>query len=61
MPWLRGIVAGFTTETRVHVRVSSRVIYGGQSGSGTDFLRILRYSPVNIIPPWLSILVSSGE
>jgi hypothetical protein len=24
---------------------------------GQDFLRVLQFSPVNIIPPWLSILI----
>jgi hypothetical protein len=27
---------------------------------GQVFLRILKFSPVNIIPPWLSILISTG-
>jgi hypothetical protein len=27
-------------------------ICGGQSGTETGFLRVLRFSPVKIIPPW---------
>jgi hypothetical protein len=27
-----------------------------QDGTGTDFFRVIRFSPVNIIPPWPSIL-----
>jgi hypothetical protein len=27
---------------------------------GLDFLRIFRFSPVNVIPPWLSILITWG-
>jgi hypothetical protein len=30
---------------------------GGQSGTGTDFLRVLRVFPVDIMPPWLYILI----
>jgi hypothetical protein len=28
---------------------------------GQGFLRVLRFSRVNIIPPWLSILILSGR
>jgi hypothetical protein len=46
-----------TAETRVHARVSSCGICGGQIVTGTGFLRVLRFSLVNVIPPWLSRIV----
>jgi preprotein translocase subunit SecF len=42
----------FTAETRVRAKLSPCWICGGQSVTGISFLRV---SPVNIIPPWLSI------
>jgi hypothetical protein len=38
-------------------RVSPCGVCGGQSGTGTSFLRAIRVSPFGIIPPWLSILI----
>jgi hypothetical protein len=46
-----------TAEDRVHARVSSCGICGGQIVTGTGFLRVLRFSLVSIIPPWLSRIV----
>jgi hypothetical protein len=36
-------------------------ICGGQSGTGTDFLRVHSSSTVNIIPPWLSKLIQPND
>jgi hypothetical protein len=54
MPWLRWLVAGLSL--RRHVSPSA-----GQSRSVTDFSQSSLVFPVNIISPWLSILISSEE
>jgi hypothetical protein len=46
-----------TTEAQVRACVNPCGIYGGQSGTRQVFLRVLRFSPVNIISPRLSTLV----
>jgi hypothetical protein len=47
-----------TTEDQVRARVGFVV---DKVALGQVFLRVLRFSPVNIIPPSLSKLISSGE
>jgi hypothetical protein len=45
---------GKTQELKKKSQVSSRGIYGGQSGTGTGFFpRAFRFSPVSFIPPVL--------
>jgi hypothetical protein len=50
-----------TAETRVRARVNPCRIYGGKVALGQVFLLFLRFSPVIIIPPSPSTLISSGE
>jgi hypothetical protein len=40
-----------TAVARVRAQVSSCGIFGGQSGTGADFLRVLRFSLPPFIPP----------
>jgi hypothetical protein len=40
-------------EDGVRSQISPYEIYGGQSGTGSVFHRVLRFCPVNIIPPLL--------
>jgi hypothetical protein len=40
-----------TAEARVRSRVGPCGICGGQNGTGTGLPRVLRFSPVNFIPP----------
>jgi hypothetical protein len=50
-----------TAKSWVRARVSACVIYGGQSGTATGFLRFVLLYPVNIIPPWLHTHVPPGR
>jgi hypothetical protein len=40
-----------TAAARVQTRVWSSVIYGGQSGAGAGFLRVLQFPLLIFIPP----------
>jgi hypothetical protein len=46
-----------TPESQVHTHVNLCGICGGQSGTGTDFSLSSSVSPVNIIPPRISMLI----
>jgi hypothetical protein len=50
-----------TAEAWVHFRVSHVRFVVDKLQLGQGFLRVRRFYPVNIIPPWLSVLVSSGR
>jgi hypothetical protein len=54
VPWHKQLVADLTVEALVRARAGTCMICGGQSDSGTGFVRVLRFSHVNVIPPWLS-------
>jgi hypothetical protein len=45
-------------DARIRARVNPCGVCGGQSGTGTRFPQSYSVSPVNIIPPSLSILIS---
>jgi hypothetical protein len=49
-----------TAAARVRARVMSCGIYGGQSGTGTGFLRVLVFPLPILIPPTAPHLPSSG-
>jgi hypothetical protein len=49
-----------TAEARVRAPVSPCGICGGQRVTEV-FLRVLRFSSIRIIPPWLHTRISSGE
>jgi hypothetical protein len=50
-----------TAEARVRARVNPWGFAVDKVALGQVSLRVLRFSPVNIIPPSLSKLISSGE
>jgi hypothetical protein len=56
-PWLRSLVAGLSP--RKPGFASGLIRVGFVVALGQVFLRVLRFSPVNVIPPSLSC--SSGE
>jgi hypothetical protein len=51
----------FTTESWVCARVSPCGVCGGHVALGQVFHQVLWFSPISIIPPWLSILASFGR
>jgi hypothetical protein len=62
VPWLRSLVAGLSPRRPGFTPGSIHVGFVvDKAGLGQVFLRVLRFYPVNIIPPSLSKLVSSGE
>jgi len=54
LPWLRRLVAGLSLRMSGSVHVRFVV---GRVALGQVFLRILRHSPVSIIPPWFPIFM----
>jgi hypothetical protein len=62
VPWLRSLVAGLTPRRPGFALGSIHVEFVvDKVALGQVFLRVLRFSSVNIIPPSLSKLISSGE
>jgi hypothetical protein len=62
VPWLRSLVAGLSSRRPGFAPGSSHVRFVvDKVALGQVFLTVVRFSPVNIIPPSLSKLISSGE
>jgi hypothetical protein len=62
VPWLRSLVAGLSPRRPGFASGSIHVGFVvDKLALGQVFLRVLRFSTVNIIPPSLSKLISSGE
>jgi hypothetical protein len=62
VPWLRWLVAGLSPRRPGFALGSIHVGFVADKVALVQvFLRVLRLSPVNIIPPSLSKLISSGE
>jgi hypothetical protein len=62
VPWLRSLVAGLSPRRSGFAPGSINVGFVvDKVALGQVFLRVLRFSPVNIIPSSLSKLISSGE
>jgi hypothetical protein len=57
VPWLKHLVAGLSPWRPGFAPGSVHVVFVvGEVALGQFFLRVLRSSPVSIIPPWLSML-----
>jgi hypothetical protein len=62
VPWLRSLVASLSPWRPGFAPGAIRMGFVvDKVALGQIFLRVLRFSPVNIIPPSLSKLISSGE
>jgi hypothetical protein len=62
VPWLRSLVVGLSSRRPGFTPGSIHVGFVVEKVAlGRGFLRVFRFSPVNIIPPSLSKLISSGE
>jgi hypothetical protein len=60
VPWLRRLVAGLSQRSPVFAPGSINMgLVVDKVALGHVFLRVLRFSPVNIIPPSFSILITS--
>jgi len=58
VPWLRRLVAGLSPRRPGFAPGSVHVGFVvDKVALGQVFLRVLRFSPVSIIPPWFSILI----
>jgi hypothetical protein len=62
VPWLRRLVAGLSPRRSEFASESIHVGFVVDEVSLRQvFLRDLRFSPVSIVPPWLSILIYNLE
>jgi hypothetical protein len=60
--WLRRLVAGLPPRRPIFAPGSVHVGFVmGKVALGQVFLLVLRFYPVNIIPPWFSILSPGGR
>jgi hypothetical protein len=55
--WLRRLVAGLSPERPAVAPGSVIVEFVDKASLGKEFLRVLRFPPVNIIPPGLRTLI----
>jgi hypothetical protein len=62
VPWLRRLVPGYSPRRPGFAPRFVRVEFvADKRALGQAFNQVLRFIPVNIIPPWLTILIYLGD